>query len=164
VPVVGDGYKASNISLTFGDMISSWAPATQKYDKTYIKGISPSGADFVIAPHVGYWIWVGAAKTIHLYGSVPSTPQTYTFTVPVAGGWVALGFESLKTTLKANNLTTMYSGTGAITMVAWFNAATGKYSSWISALPGLNNFALAPGVAYWIWVTAGTGGTLTYIP
>jgi len=164
VPVVGYGYKASNISLTFGDMISSWAPATQKYDKTYIKGISPSGADFVIAPHVGYWIWVGAAKTIHLYGSVPSTPQTYTFTVPVAGGWVALGFESLKTTLKANNLTTMYSGTGAITMVAWFNAATGKYSSWISALPGLNNFALAPGVAYWIWVTAGTGGTLTYIP
>jgi ABC-type transport system substrate-binding protein len=164
VPVVGFGYKASTIGLATGDMISSWAPATQKYDKTYIKGISPASANFTIDQNVGYWVWVAAAKTLHLYGSVPTTTQSYTFTIPLIGGWVALGFESLKTTWKANNISAMYSGTGAITMVAYFNAVTQKYSSWISAVPNLNNFLLVPGVSYWIWVTAGTGGTLSYMP
>jgi len=162
VPVVGNGYMASTLGLATGDMISSWAPATQKYDKTYIKGISPPVVDFAIAPNVSYWIWVAAAKTFHLYGSVPTTAQTYTFTVPIAGGWVAFGFESLKTTWKANNISAMYSGTGAVTMVAYYNAVTGKYISWISAVPALNNFLLVPGQGYWIWATG--GGVLTYSP
>jgi peptide/nickel transport system substrate-binding protein len=165
VPVVGNGYKASNISLATGDMISSWSSATQKYDHTYIKGISPPVLDFAIAPNAGYWIWVAAAKTIHLYGSVPTATQTVTVTVPLSGGWVAFGLASMKTTFHAKDIsTTMYSGTGAVTLGAFYNAATGKYSSWISALPAINNFALAPGVGYWIWVTAGPGGTLSYIP
>jgi hypothetical protein len=164
VPVVGYGYKASTIGLATGDMISSWNSSTQKYNHTYIKGISPPTADFALVPHAAYWVWVAVAKTLHLYGSVPTTTQTCTFTIPLAGGWLAFGLESMKTTLKASNLTAMYSGSGAVTMVAFFNAATGKYSSWVSAVPGLNNFLLKPGQAYWIWVTLGAGGTLTYAP
>jgi hypothetical protein len=164
VPLVGGGYMASTLGLVTGDMVSSWNMTTQKYDHTYIKGISPPAANFAIAPNVGTWIWVAAAKTLHLYGSVPTTTQTCTITIPLAGGWLAFGMESLKTTWKASNLTTMYSGTGAITMVAYFNAVTGKYSSWVSAVPGLNNFPLAAGQAYWVWITVGTGGTLSYIP
>jgi len=164
VPLVGYGYKASTIGLVTGDMVSSWSSATQKYNHTYIKGISPPSSDFALTSHAGYWIWVAAAKTLHLNGTVPTTMQTCTFTVPMKGGWLAFGFESLKTTLKANNLTTMYSGTGAVTMVAYFNAATGKYSSWVSAVPNLNNFLIVPGHAYWIWITVGTGGTISYMP
>ena len=164
IPLVGYGYKASTLGLATGDVISSWSPATQSYDHTYIKGISPASANFTIAPNVGYWIWVASAKTLHLYGNAPSLSQTYTFNVPLAGGWIALGLESLKTTMKASNITSMYLGTGAVTAVAYYNSATQKYSSWISAVPNLNNFVLTPGVAYWVWITAGFGGTLTYAP
>jgi hypothetical protein len=164
VPLVGQGYKASTIGLATGDMISSWAPATQKYDKTYIKGISPPVLDFVIAPNVGYWIWVAVAKPLTLTGIIPTTAQSYVFTVPLTGGWIALGFESMKTTVRAADVPKMYSGTGAITMVAYYNTAAARYSSWVSAVPALNNFLLAPGLSYWCWVTAGTGGTITYVP
>ena len=164
VPLVGQGYKASTLGLVTGDMISSWAPATQKYDKTYIKGISPSVLDFVIAQNVGYWIWVAVAKPLTLTGIIPTTAQSYVFTVPLMGGWIALGFESMKTTVRAADVPEMYSGTGAITMVAYYNTATAKYSSWVSAVPALNNFLLTPGVAFWCWVTAGPGGTITYVP
>jgi ABC-type transport system substrate-binding protein len=165
VPLVGYGYKASNISLATGDMISSWNSATQKYDHTYIKGISPPILDFAIAPNAGYWIWVASAKTIHLYGSTPTATQTVTITVPSVGGWVVFGMESMKSTFHAKDINaTMWSGTGHVTLVAYFNAATGKYVTWITALPLINNFALAPGVAYWLWVSAGTGGTLSYTP
>jgi hypothetical protein len=164
VPLVGQGYKASTIGLATGDMISSWAPATQKYDKTYIKGISPPVLDFTIAPNVGYWIWVSSPRTLTLTGIIPISAQSYVFTVPSLGGWIALGFESMKTTGHARDIPVMYSGSGAITLIAYYNAATGKYVSWISALPAVNNFVLNPGVAYWCWVTQGTGGTITYVP
>ncbi len=163
-PLVGQGYKASTIGLATGDMISSWAPATQRYDKTYIKGVSPPVMDFAIAPNVGYWVWVAAAKTLTINGVIPTTTQSYAFTVPATGGWIALGFESMKTTMHAKDVPTMYSGSGAITMVAYFNAATGKYVSWISTVPNLNNFLLTPGQAYWCWVTTSPGGTVSYVP
>jgi hypothetical protein len=162
VPVVGYGYKASTIGLVTGDMVTSWNSTTQKYDKTYIKGISPPTLDFAIAQNAGYWVWVAAAKTLHLYGSVPTTMQSNTFTVPSGGAWLAAGFESLKTTWKASNISAMYSGTGAVTMVAYYNAVTMKYVSWVSAVPTLNNFVLVPGQGYWVWATA--SGVLTYNP
>jgi hypothetical protein len=164
IPLVGQGYKASTIGLATGDMISSWAPSTQKYDKTYIKGISPPVLDFAIVPNVGYWIWVAAAKTLPLSGIIPTTAQSYVFTIPTAGGWIALGLESMKTTLHAKDVPAMYTGSGAITMVAYYNAATAKYVSWVSTVPNLNNFLLTPGTAYWCWITVGPGGTVSYVP
>jgi ABC-type oligopeptide transport system substrate-binding subunit len=169
VPLVGFGYKASTLpGLAFGDVIASWSSATQSYDHNYIKGISPSGADFNIAPNSAYWVWVAVAKVIHPFGSVPTTARSFSFTVPLSGGWIALGLNSLKTTWHAVNITgqttptvipAFYSGTGAITLVAKYNA--GAYTTFIRNTP-LNNFLLVPGVGYWCWATA--SGTITYIP
>ena len=163
VPLVGWGYKASNLSgLVTGDMICKWNSTTQAYSGTYIKGISGSAQDFNILPNTGYWVWVAAQRTLHLYGIAPSATQNQTVTVPVSGGWVAIGLESQKTTLKASNLAAMYSGTGAITMIAWFNQTTKVYKTWLSAVGTLNNFVLVPGQAYWCWVTG--SGWVSYPP
>jgi hypothetical protein len=161
VPVVGFGYKASTIGLATGDVIVGWNSTRQLYDKNYIKGISPSTADFVIAPNTAYWIWVAAAKTLHLYGSVPTTVQVVTLTVPASGGWVALGLVGLNTVRHALDITTWYAGPPLknITLVARFTG-TG-YVTYIRNTP-LNNFLLVPGVGYWCWVEA--SGTLSYMP
>jgi ABC-type transport system substrate-binding protein/PKD repeat protein len=161
VPLAGYGYRASNISLATGDMISSWNSTAQKYDHTYIKGISPPMYDFAIAPNAGYWIWVAAAKTIHLYGSVPTATQTLTVTVPSGGGWIAAGFLGVDTVYHASDITKMYSGTGAITLIAYYE--NGKYHPYIPGLPP-SDFWLVPGQGYWCWVTAGSGGTISYMP
>jgi len=164
VPVVGFGYNASTIGLLTGSVIVSWNSATQAYDKNYIKGISPLSADFAIAPNAGYWVWVAAARTLHLYGSIPTTVQSNVFVVPGGGGWVAVGFASLKTTWNAQNITGtttvpgFYSGSGNVTLVAKY---TGVYVTFIKGTP-MNNFALVPGVGYWCWATA--SGALSYIP
>ncbi len=154
IPVVGYGYKASNVGLSTGDMICSWNTTTQAYNGTYIKGISGSGADFAIQPNTGYWVWVAAQRTLHLYGGAPSTTQTVTVTVPSSGGWVAIGLESQKTTMRASDL-------GA-TAVSYFNATSKQYKTWLSAVPMLNNFPLVPGQAYWCWYPA--SGVVTYNP
>ena len=165
IPIVA-AYKASTIGLATGDVIVGWNPATQSYNQNYIKGISPPIADFVIAPHRGYWIWVAVAKTLSLTGNIPTTTQAFSFTVPSTGGWVTLGFNSMKTTWKAADIVTMYSGPPStnITLVARYTG-TG-YVTYIKGTP-LNNFALAPGQGYWCWVEGGGSTatrTVTYTP
>jgi hypothetical protein len=167
VPLVGFGYKASSLGLAFGDVVTSWNPATQSYDHNYIKGISPPTADFTIAPNTGYWIWVAAAKTLSLQGVIPTSVQIYTFTVPATGGWIQIGFDSLKTTWKASDIT------GSGTLTGFYTGPPGKYitlvtkytgASYISFIRGtpLNNFALVPGAGYWCWAEA--SGSITYMP
>ncbi len=164
VPVLGWGYKASNLSgLATGDMIARWNMTTQTYTGTYIKGISGSGSDFAIQANIGYWVWVATSKTLHLYGYAPTTTQNCTLTMPASGtGWVAFGLVSQKTTLHASNIAQMYSGTGSITMISWFNQTTKAYKTWLSAVPTLNNFLLVPGQAYWAWVSG--SGWISYLP
>ncbi len=154
IPVVGYGYKASNMGLSTGDMICFWNTTLQAYGGMYIKGISGSGADFAIQANTGYWVWVAAQRMLHLYGSAPSEPQTITITVRSSGGWVSVGLESQKTTLRASDL-------GA-TAVAYFNPTSKQYKTWLSAVPMLNNFTLVPGQAYWCWYPA--SGVVTYNP
>jgi len=163
LPLSGFGYKASTLGLATGDMISSWNSTTQSYDHTYIKGISPPSANFTIAPSTGYWIWVAAAKTLHLYGSVPTTVQSKSFNLPTTGGWIAAGFLGVNAVYHASDIATMYSGSGAVTLVAYYEPA-GRYHVCIIAVPGPNNFLLVPGLGYWVWITAGPGGTLSYMP
>jgi PKD repeat protein len=161
VPVVGFGYKASNLTgLVLGDLVATWNSTLQAYDHTYIKGISPLSADFPIVPNAGYWVWVGAAKTLHLYGAIPTIVQSNIFLVPTMG-WVAVGFSSLNATRHASDIPLMYSGSGAVTLIAFYNATTATYTTYISGLP-TNNFLLKPGQGYWCWATA--SGVLAYVP
>jgi hypothetical protein len=51
---------------------------------------------------------------------------------------------------------------GIITTVAKYNPPNKSYTSWLSVIPGVNNFALAPGQAYWILCSA--SGVLAYEP
>jgi len=159
VPVVGFGYKASTIGLATGDVIVGWNSSRQLYDKNYIKGISPPSADFAIAPNTAYWIWVAAAKTLHLYGSVPTVTQTVAYVVPITGGWVAVGLVGLNAVRHALDLTNWYTPLNNMTLVAKFTG-TG-YVTYIKGTP-LNNFLLVPGAGYWCWVKA--SGTMSYIP
>jgi hypothetical protein len=160
VPLVGYGYKASTLGLLNGDVVSGWNSSTLAYDKNYIVGSSPARNDFLIAESTGYWIYANAVETLSLLGSVPTTPQTRTITVPaVTGGWVIVGFNSLNTTRHASNIPAMYSG-GVINTVAGYNTTSGLYNVY-TGIPR-TDFWLVPGQAYWCWCTA--SGVLTYNP
>jgi PKD repeat protein len=160
LPLVGYGYKASTLGLNTGDTVTRWNPTTVMY-QNYIIGVPVN--DFTIDPSTGYWINVpSGTRTLTLYGAVPDTVQTRTITLPAGGGWAIIGFASLKTTMHARDIPSMYSVAGSITTVATWNPVTKAYTSWISVIPAVNNFALVPGQAYWI--LCGASGTLTYIP
>jgi len=159
VPLVGHGYMASTLPLDAGDIVAGYNSATEKYDQNYVVGF-PLG-DFAVSESTGYWIYSGVAKTVHLYGSVPATSQARTITVPAGGGWVIVGFESMNTARHASDIPAMYSVVGGIGQVASYDAATGKYTSYVVGFP-LNDFALVPGQAYWCSCTA--SGVLTYAP
>jgi hypothetical protein len=163
VPLVGTGYMASTLpGLLMDDIVSGWNSATKVYDKNFIIGRSPPRNDFAIVDSTGYWVYVGGPTTLHLYGSVPTTTQSRTITVPTGGGWAIIGFVGLNVTRHARDIPAMYSIPGNITTVASYNPITKSYTSWISVIPTVNNFLLVPGQAYWILV--GASGTLAYTP
>lgn len=161
VPLVGWGYKASTLGLKTGDAVIGWNPATQSYDRNYIVGVSPSTADFTINPSEGYWVYATGPETASLNGMVPNTTQTRTISLPSGGGCAIIGFQSLRTDMRASDVVSMYSDPDAVVMVAGLDAATGTYKSYYRGVPG-TDFALAPGQAYWIWCTA--SGVLSYTP
>jgi len=161
LPLVGYGYKASTLGLNVGDTVSKWDPPYHIYT-SYVVGLPVN--DFTIDPSVGYWINVpSGTRTLTLYGVYP-TPwvnQTKTITLPGGGGWALIGLASNKTTMKAADVAKMYTG-GAITTVSKWNPATKSYTSWLSVIPTVNNYALVPGQGYWI--LASNSGTLSYAP
>jgi hypothetical protein len=169
LPLVGGlsaVYKASTLpGLVVGDLIVEWKPSTQAYNHTYIKGISGAAQNFALNASTGYWVWVAASKTMWIYGDLPTTTQTRHITVPAAGGWVTVGFESLNTTRKAVTLASWFTPDEAgkkISVIASFDPVAKTYKSWLSAVPTLNNFLLVPGQAYWCYLTG--SGTLSYAP
>jgi hypothetical protein len=119
--------------------------------------------DFTIDPSNGYWINVpSGTRTLTLVGDMPIATQSRSITVPSGGGWVIVGFASFNTSMHARDIPGMYSVAGSITTVASWNPVTKTYTSWLSVIPTVNNFALVPGQAYWI--LCGASGTLTYTP
>jgi hypothetical protein len=160
LPLVGYGYKASTLGLLAGDSVTQWNPATRTY-QNHIVGIAVN--DFTIAQSTGYWINVpSGTRTLTICGSVQTTNQSKTITVPTGGGWAIIGFAGLNVTRHARDIPAMYSIPGNITTVASYNPVTKSYTSWVSVIPTVNNFLLVPGQAYWILV--GASGTLAYTP
>ncbi|OGS56604.1 MAG: hypothetical protein A3K60_02190 [Euryarchaeota archaeon RBG_19FT_COMBO_56_21] len=150
VPLIGWGYTANNLGLTFGNVVSGWDNATQTYSQGFIVGLSPPSTAFDIEPSTGYWIYTGTAKTLTLYGRLP-TVDTMTRPVLVPspdGGYVAFGMNTLKTTMKASDIVANYSG--SINVVSRWNAATGTYQSYITIFP-MTDFVLSPGQGYWVY-------------
>jgi len=159
VPRVGYGYMASTLGLATDDVVSGFNSSTGQYDKTYTVGRSPARFDFSIEASTAYWIYSGMAKTLHLYGSVPTTTQTKTVTVPLGGGWALVGYESLNLTRKASDMVGNYTG-GTLTTVAVQNHTTGLYDTYTGYWR--TDFVLKPGQGIWIYVTA--SGVLSYKP
>jgi PKD repeat protein len=160
VPLVGGGYKASTLGLLTDDVVSGWNSSSMTYDKNYIVNRSPLRNDFAIVEGTGFWIYVNVPETIILNGSVPTTTQTITVTVPAGGGWTLIGFLGLNTTRHASDIPEMYSG-GNITTVASYNTATRQYGVYITNVLR-TDFLLVPGQGVWIYCDA--SGTLTYDP
>jgi hypothetical protein len=160
VPTIGNGYRASNIGLLSGDVVAGFNPSTGVYDKNFIVSQSPPPMDFPMVGSTGYWVYTKVNETLWLYGTLPTTPQTSTLTIKAGGGWAIIGFNSIKTTMKASNIPGMYSG--GITAIAWFNATTKIYKSYIPGGPPPTDFYLVPGTAYWVYCSG--SGTLTYSP
>jgi hypothetical protein len=160
VPLVGSGYKASTLGLLTDDVVSGYNSSTMVYDKNYIVNRSPARNDFTLIESTGYWIYVSVPETLHLSaGTIPTTPQTLTVTVPAGGGWAIIGFLGLNATRHASDIKGMYSG-GIVTTVAGYITATGAYQVYIGT--PRTDFLLVPGQGYWIYVTA--SGVLTYTP
>ncbi len=160
VPLVNHNYKASTLGLITGDTVTRWNPATMMY-QNHIVGVPVN--DFTIDPSNGYWINVpSGTRTLTLVGDMPIATQSRTITVPSGGGWAIVGFASFNTSMHARDIPGMYSVAGSITTVASWNPVTKTYTSWLSVIPTINNFALVPGHAY--WTLCGASGTLTYTP
>lgn len=162
VPVLlaGYGYNASTLGLRVDDTVCSWNSTTATYDQSFTVGRTPARLDFALIPNTGYWIYANAAETIHFNGTIPTTKQHKTVTVPAGGGWAALGFESLNSTRRASDIPNMFSG-GAITTVASYDPLSGTYVSYSKGVPR-TDFALVVGQAYWCWCS--TNGTFSYDP
>ncbi len=159
VPVVGWGYKANNLGLLTGDVVVK--TVGQNYIP-FIVGITDYRYNFPINPGEAYWIWVGAARALHLYGTVPTTIQTINVTVPSIGGWFAVGLASLKS-WHAHDIAAMYSGPGRIAAVVIYRPYPYHvYATWLPPLPGMNDFLILPGMGIWVYATA--PGVLTYDP
>ncbi len=154
VPLVGYGYKASTLGLSSGDQVVSWDSMTRTY-KTYVVGLPLN--DFDINPSYGYWIFASSAKTLHLYGTIPTT-VTVTINVPTGGGWVLLSILGVNSILHAADLPAKFSGSTLTTVVKW-TVATQSYTTYVVGLP-LNNFWLDPGLGFWVYFNG--SGTLAY--
>ena len=161
IPSDGYGYRASTLGLKNGDLVTDWDSTTQKYTKTYIVGVSPPSQDFDINPSTGYWIFTGSHERINLKGNIPTAKQSKNLVVPAGGGWTVVGFESLNVTRYASDITKMLNGSAVVTTVLSYNTLTGSYKQYLPAIPP-TDFVLAPGRAYWCWVTANS--TLSYSP
>jgi len=159
IPLVGYGYKASTLGLNTGDIIVSWDMATQSYKTSYIVGISPLVNDFTIQPSMGYWIYSGTAKTLHLFGVIPASVSV-AITVPAAGGWALLSIVGVNSVLHAGDISSKYTGPAPSTVVKW-NPTTKTYTTYVVGLP-MNNFLLDPGMGFWVYFAG--NGTLTYNP
>lgn len=160
VPRIGFGYRASNIGLLNGDVVAGYNSGAQSYNRSYTKGVSPAFKDFWIMPNEGYWIFTGQAETLYLQGTDPAgTTQTKVVNVPVTGGWYIFGLASLKTTYKASNVPSWYTG-ASVQIVAGYDAVTKTYKTWTPGSPPFKDFALVPGQAYWLYVSG--SGTLSY--
>jgi hypothetical protein len=162
IPVVGWGYKAGTLPLSPGDVV---AKCNELPYRIFILGITDFRYDFPIKPGEAYWIWVSTAKTMHLYGTVPTAVQTINVTINSSGGggWFVFGLASLKT-WHPHDIPAMYSGPGQILMVAvYLSAPFNMYKTWPSAIPSPNDFSIPPGLGILIYVTEG-GGKLTYSP
>jgi len=161
-PTVGFSYKASSLlGLETGDIVVGWNSTRQSYDQVYVIGVSYPFKDFKIAEGTGYWIYSygSGSKTLYLEGSDPNGTQTRSVTVPAAGGWFMFGLASLRTTYKASDVPTWYTG-GNVLVVAAFQPPYGPYIVWTPISAPFKDFFLVPGQAYWVFVSA--SGTLSY--
>jgi PKD repeat protein len=161
VPVMNSDYRAGNIGLKTGDVVSQWNTLTQKFDKTYIVGRSPPTLDFPIAPSTGYLVFAGGNEVLNLTGIVPPAPVARSTVVPSpTGGWEALGFLGLNATRRASEVPGMFSG-GKVLTVAVFNASSGAHVSYIVGVP-FTDFVIPLGLGVWCFCTS--NGTFSYVP
>jgi hypothetical protein len=159
VPRLGAAYKAGSLGLATNDVVVGYGSATQSYNRSFTVGVSPPFKNFWLLPSEGYWIFSVAGETLYMKGTVPAGTQTMSVTVPSGGGWFLFGLASLKTTFKASNTPAMYVG-GAVGVVAAYDPVTKTYKTWTPGSPPFKDFALMPGSAYWIYVSA--SGTISY--
>jgi hypothetical protein len=156
VPSVGYGYMASMLGV---DQVAGYDPITMVYNVWW--SLFPEENDFAIDGSTGYWVYANAPMTLTLRGDIPTAPQSRTITVPGGGGWAIVGFNSLNTTWTASDVVGMYAP-GAVDQVASWDPIAETYNVWWSLFPEENDFSLAPGQAYWVYLTA--SGELTYTP
>lgn len=157
--MVNHPYNASNLGLSFGDVVARWNSEYQYYDKNFYVGISPWASDFDLEPNWGYWVFSGSVKSVELCGHVATETQIRPMLVPGGGGgWSLVGLCS-DATLYASDLMEIYSG--GVAVVAKFNAGTGTYQTYYAGIPFLD-FQLMQGDGLWLWCNA--TGSLIYEP
>ena len=159
--LANSSYKASTLGLTKGDVVVGWNSSRGAYDKTFIVGVSPAAADFVITGSTGYWVYAGIAETLSLNGTVPTAKQSKNIVGPAGGYWTTVGFVSFNSTRRASDIPAMLNVAGGVTAVASYSPTTGKYSTYIVGIPS-TDFKVVPGQAYWCWCVA--SGVLSYYP
>jgi hypothetical protein len=163
IPRGGSLYRASTLGLAMGDVVVRWNETLGEYDSAFIIGISPPGMDFVIEGSMGYWIYVGASKSITVMGPVPEEKQYRQIVVPTGGGgWALVGFESLNSTRRASDLPSMYSVPGGLIIIVEWDPWLKEYNAYNPGWPPFLDFTLVVGQAYWVWCTA--SGVLSYYP
>lgn|GEM_PF-2494409 len=144
LPLLAPNYTSDSLGLPSGSIVVSWDSVNQHWGKTFIVGSSPPSFAFPIAYGVGYFAYVAAACSVTIYGQ-PGTPH-YEWIVPSWGGWVLAGFP--QGPIRVSDFVGTIPG---ISLVVSYDASTGMYITYVAGMP-INDFALLPGIGYWIYI------------
>ena len=161
IPTVGYVYNASTLGLLKGDAVVGWNSETQKYDRTYVVGMSPVWCDFSLCDSTGYWIHINAHERVKLKGSVPTAKQSRSIDVPDGGGWAMFGFESLNVSRYASDIPKMLNRSDIISSISCYYPAAMTYKTYVPGNPA-TDFVMVPGQACWIYLRA--SATIAYSP
>jgi outer membrane protein assembly factor BamB len=143
---------ASGLAGTGVSVVASFNASSGNYN-TYIEGVSPSSNDFALSAGTGYFFYSSGNSTLVINGNNPSNPGTV-----INPGWNMIGWTSYNAS-SANALGSAMSGSNPV--IARFNASTGDYDSYIYGVsPATYNFAVNPGVGYFVYSSAAAPQTI----
>jgi hypothetical protein len=149
-PLDVPGLTAKSLLSAIGPtatVVSQLNKTSGRYE-SYVAG-APARYDFRIVHGQGYYVAVKSDAVFTLQGwYVPASGSS------VKAGWNIIGYNGVEA-IKASALLASVQGcTG--TVLTYLDSATGIYHSYIKGAPDRYDFAVTPGVAYFIWVD-GTG-------
>ena len=145
-PVANSSLNASSLDGTGVSVVSGFNASSGGYD-SFIEGISPAADDFRLSSGTGYFMYCPGNASLVVYGYNLSGRS-----VTINPGWNMIGWSSFNGST-AEDVCDALSGSSVV--VSEFNVSSGDYNSFIGGVsPDAYNFALSPGLGYFVFVNS----------